>query len=160
MSLFFRDRAYKFFNHHAKSFINRVVNFRVNLYKIVVDETKTNIYGESMGKVYHHPVMVHCLIKHDDQVWSPEEHGTDFQQNATFYFQLEYLKDMNVVVEAGDIVEWNNNYWEIETAVENKLIHSLPEYNFAMVCEAHYTDITKLNLENIRSGVPTVKNII
>lgn len=169
MPLFLKDRAYKFINHHTLQIINKNVNARVNLYKIILSDSSTNIYGESSesGKSYYPPVMTHCLIQHDDPTfdYNQQRFGVDITQMVTFFFQREYLKAIDLMVEIGDIVEWNETYWAIDEIIENKLVHSQPEYNSAVVARAHMTERSRLNLDEIRFGsddntdVEKIKNL-
>lgn len=169
MPLFVKDRAYKFFQHHNKELINKIVNARVNVYKIVLLDSATNIYGESTqsGKAYYPPVMTHALIQHDDPTYevNNQKFGVDINQTATFFFQREYLKVIDLVMEVGDVIEWNETYWAVDEVIENKLIHSVPNYNHATVCRVHMTERSRLNLEEIRYGsddnsdVEKIKNL-
>jgi hypothetical protein len=156
MSLFIRDKAYKFFNHHSLQVINKNINIQVNIYKLILSDSETNIYSETTtaGKAYYPPIKTHCLIQHDDQMfdYNAQKFGVDITQTATFFFQREYLKAIDLVTEIGDIIEWNETYWHIDEVIENKLIHSLPQYNYADVCKAHMTERSRLNLDEIRFG--------
>ncbi len=163
MPLFVRDRAYKFFNHHSLNMINKLVNHRVNVYKMVLKDSLINIYGESTqsGKVYYPPVMVHCLIQHDEQIfdYNPQKFGVDITQNVTYFFQREYLKAIDVMMEVGDIIEWNETFWSIDGIVENRLVHSVANYNHAVVCNCHMTERSRLNIEEVRFGSDDVIDI-
>lgn len=169
MSLFIKDRAYKYFQHHNKEVINKNVNAKVNVYKLVLVDSATNIYGETTqsGKAYYPPVMTHALIMHDDPTfdYSQEKFGVDINQTVTFFFQREYLKVISLVMEIGDVIEWNETYWHVDEVIENKLIHSLPEYNHATVCKVHMTERSRLNIEDVRVGsddntdVEKIKNL-
>lgn len=156
MPLFIKDKAYKFFNHHNSELINRIVNHRVNVYKVSVSETDTNIYHEhtNSGMKYHDPVMTHALIQLEPEAYDIVDNrlGVDKNQVSTFFFQREYLNVLDLILDVGDILEWNETYWHVDEVLESKLIHSVPGYKFATVCRCHMTERSELNLGEVRWG--------
>lgn len=155
MSHFFKDKANRFYNKIAHEYIAKKLGFIVLLYKHSLENTQLNVYDEELsengGIQFEKPIALNCLIQHEDQEYT----GDDFltvEQKSVFGFQREYCKDVNVYPEVGDILEWNNTFYEIDGLVENRLLHSLPPYNFAILCNTHMTERTKLGLEEVRSG--------
>ena len=47
--------------------------------------------------------------------------GPDLNREASFAFLREDLVDVNTVPEVGDIVVWNEDYYEVDTVRENQL---------------------------------------
>ena len=54
---------------------------------------------------------------------------------------------MDVYPEIGDIIKYNENYYEIDNINEVQLIGSRPEYNHNIICETHLTRRSSLNIE-------------
>ena len=146
---FFSDRDVNTFSTINKSLMGDVVGTTCIVYKISSEETQINVYGEStgMGKVYNPGVELDALIDSTDFDWNTDEFGPDAQQTVTFSFLRNNLIDKgNVVIEVGDVVEWNYAYFEIDTINENKLIGGNVDQNFDVVAQAHMTRQSKLNI--------------
>ena len=95
----------------------------VVIYKVSVYDTEVNMYGEaSDGKVYKDGVQVTALVEADEQTTTTDEFGPDLRQNATFSFVRQSLRDVSLVLEIGDVVEWFTAYWEITNINENQLV--------------------------------------
>tara|TARA_Y100000361_G_C11147288_1_gene338828 strand:- start:1404 stop:1871 length:468 start_codon:yes stop_codon:yes gene_type:complete len=146
---FFSDRDVDTFNTINKSLMGKVVGTTCIVYKISSEETQTNVYGEStgMGKIYNPGVELDSLIDATDFDWNTDEFGPDAQQTVTFSFLRNNLIDKgNVVIEVGDVIEWNYAYFEVDTINENKLIGGNVEQNFDVIASAHMTRQSKLNI--------------
>ena len=104
------------------------------------------------------------MINRSDQSWSSDEFGSDINQSHDFYFLKNDLKDINLVPEVGDIVLFRNNFFEIDSRVENQLILGRdPDYaistettdfgdSFSILVSTHISRIEKLNLIPLRGG--------
>ena len=77
MALFGGSRDISLFNSVSKELINDIIQTEVGYYKFVLEKTTSNIYGESMGKIFYEPVRIACLMKKEDQTWSSDEFGSD-----------------------------------------------------------------------------------
>jgi len=87
------------------------------------------------------------IIDATDFDWNTDEFGPDAQQTVTFSFLRNNLIDKgNVVIEVGDVIEWNYAYFEVDTINENKLIGGNVEQNFDVIASAHMTRQSKLNI--------------
>ena len=129
-----------------------VISQKVVIYKVSVQDTEVNMYGETaQGKTYKPGVQVTCLISADDQTTTTDEFGPDLQQTALFSFVRQSLKDISYVVEIGDVIDWNSGYWEISSISENQLIGGQTDFNHSVVCNAFLVRISSLNIERVRS---------
>ena len=127
---------------------------QVEVYKISAKDTKTNIYGETVGgKVYEAGVQIASLVDAEDQTTNTDEFGPDRVQNVSFSFLRKTLRDIEFVVDVGDIVNWNDGFWEITSKNENQLIGGQTDANYihSVVCSAYLTRISHLNIERVRS---------
>ena len=95
MALFGGSRDISLFNSVSKELINDIIQTEVGYYKFVLEKTTSNIYGESMGKIFYEPVRIACLMKKEDQTWSSDEFGSDVDQTFDFRFLKKELVDIN-----------------------------------------------------------------
>ena len=183
MSLFGTSRDASLIRHIGRELINNIIEQQVGYYKINLAETTTNMYGESNGsKIYYDPVLVNCLIERSAQEWTTDSFGPD----VTRKIQLRFLRDdlrgyelsielpeggkgfqYGIYPEVGDIVLWQNNYYEIDDVLENQyFVGKDPDYaytdgdgntdnaNFgssiSIIVNAHYTRVEKLGIEKDR----------
>jgi len=129
-----------------------IINQQVVLYKVSVQDTQTNMYGEAQGgKRWKDGIKFACLVDAEDFDYNNDEFGADEQQNATFNILRQTLQDLSLVPEIGDVFEWNWAYFEIGGINENQLIGGIQENNWAVTCNAFRVRFSSLNLERIRS---------
>ena len=104
MPLFGGDRDISLFRTMNKELINDIIQTEIGYYKFVLQDSETNVYGESDKKVYYEPLLIPSLITKDDQVWNESEFGPDMTQQMTFAFLRATLVEKNIIPEIGDIV--------------------------------------------------------
>jgi len=146
---FFSKKDVSTFSTMNKELMGQVVGTNCIVYKISSEETQTNVYGEStgLGKIYNPGVKLDCFVESGDTDWNTDDFGPDAQQATTFSFLRNNLIDKgNVVIEVGDIVEWNYAYYEVDAINENKLIGGDTDQNWDVVAETHMTRQSKLNI--------------
>lgn len=149
MPRFVSQRDFDFFQHINREIIVDVVDVEVILYKMYSDTIQINIYGESTDKTYYRGISLSGLIKYPKISPSSEGFGVDAkQENVEFRFVRKLLQDVNVYPEVGDIIQYNQNYYEIHNMNETQLIAGRPEYNQTISCETHLTRRSNLNLED------------
>ena len=86
MALFGGSRDVSLFNSISKELINDIIQVEVGYYKFALEKTTSNVYGESMGKMFYEPVRIACLINKQDQAWSSDDFGSDIDQSIDFRF--------------------------------------------------------------------------
>ena len=161
--LYGESRDISFFEHINEELLTRIIEQKIGFYKISLENTKSNIYGESSEKIYLDPVLLNCLITRGDQATLDNEFGPDRSRSPLFAFLKQHLIDITLVPEIGDIIEWNGNYYEIDGLVENQLIvGKAPEYPYdqpylsrfgnslSIICSTHWTRVDKLNIKKSR----------
>ena len=121
MALFGGSRDISLFNKIGKELINDIIQTEVGYYKFALERTTSNVYGESMGKMFYEPVRIACLMKKADQAWSSDDFGSDVNQSVGFKFLKDELKTINLVPEVGDILLFRNNFYEVDGRIENQL---------------------------------------
>lgn len=172
MPLFGGARDISLFKTMNKELINDIIQTEIGFYKFVLQDSETNVYGESDKKVYYEPLLIPSLITKDDQVWNESEFGPDMTQQMTFAFLRTTLVEKNVVPEIGDIVLFNNDYFEFNSIVENQFfVGKNPDYsmnedtdNFgtslSIICRASKSRIEQLKTIPFRSGkYPTTTKV-
>jgi hypothetical protein len=114
-----------------RELLSDVVEQEILYYKISLQDTQANIYGEALNKVYWSPVKFNCLITRGDQQNNTDDFGPDLTRDVQFAFLREDLKDANTVPEVGDIVLWSEGYYMVDSLIENQLFLGKDEnYNF------------------------------
>ena len=129
-----------------------IINQQVVLYKVSVQDTQTNMYGEAAGgKRWKNGVKFACLVDAEDFDWNTDEFGPDDQQNASFHILRQSLIDLSLVPEIGVVFEWNWAYFEINSINENQLIGGIQDNNWSVTCGTYRVRFSNLNIERIRS---------
>jgi hypothetical protein len=147
MSLYGENRDISLFRHLNRELINNIIEQKVGYYKLNLDKTQANIYGESVTKTYNDPVLLNCLIERGDTDPKTDELGMDVTRNMKFRFLRDDLAGIdlstelgadgkgftyNIVPEVGDVILWNNDFYEVNNANENQLIVGKdPSYSYA-----------------------------
>ena len=128
-----------------------IIDQFVILYRTSVYETDTNMYGEaSDGKVYKRPVKLPCVVDAGDFDFNYSDFGPDNKQDVSFAFQRAYLVEVDLKPEIGDIMKWNDGYFEVDKFNENQLIGGNFDNSHSIVVSAHLTRMPTTNLEEYR----------
>ena len=172
MALFGGSRDVSLFHNLNKELINDIIQTEVAYYKFALEQTKVNVYGEAPGKQYFEPLKIACLIEKSDQAWSSDNFGSDINQAINFRFLKKSLQDVNLFPEIGDLLLYKNNFYEVDTRVENQLILGKdPDYaiatettefgkSFSILLNTHISRVEKLNLIPLREGrYPTTEKL-
>jgi hypothetical protein len=141
MARFVTQRDFEFIQHITRELIDETMDVAVILYKIVVGSTKVNLYGESTVKPRYTPVKVNAIVERD------EGFGVNQDQQAEFRFARRMLQEVNTYPEIGDVIGYNNHYYEVHNITETQLIAGKPGFNTAIICMAHLTRRTSIDIE-------------
>jgi len=147
-----------------------IIDTEVAVYKLSIENTKTNIYNESDRKVYHSPVKIPALIDYQAQTYEGTEFGQDYQQSANFAFIREFLKQVSIFIEVGDVIEYNGEWWEVDQVQENQYFGGKnPDYSFpterwghnvSIIANTHLTRRSRIQVEEFRPAITTDHNDI
>ena len=172
MALFGGSRDVSLFHNLNKELINDIIQTEIAYYKFALEQTKVNVYGEAPGKQYFEPLKIACLIDKQDQSWSSDAFGSDINQIIGFRFLKKELQDINLVPEIGDLLLFKNNFYEVDSRIENQFILGRdPDYaistettdfgkSFSILLNAHISRVEKLNLIPLREGkYPTTEKL-
>ena len=115
------NRDFELLINMGQELLHDVVEQEILYHKLSLEDTDTNLYGESLQKSFWQAVKLNCLITRGDQVIDIQEFGPDLGREASFAFLRRDLTNVSVVPEVGDIVQWHNDYYEVDTVRENQL---------------------------------------
>ena len=128
-----------------------IIDQFVILYRVSVYDTDTNMYGEaSDGKVYKQGIKLPCIVNAEDIDFEFDEFGPDSKQNVTFAFQRAYLVEIGTKPDIGDILKWNDGWFEIKDYNENQLVGGDPNKSHSIVVSAYSVRLPTHNLEEYR----------
>lgn len=141
-----------------RELLSDVIEQEILYYKISLEETQTNIYGEAQEKTYWSPVKVNCLIVRGEPGSPVDDFGPDRVRSTSFNFLREDLKDVKTVPEVGDIIQWQEDYYEVDNTVENQLFvgrnqnYNLTNYGpdfggtLSIICACHLTRADRVGI--------------
>ena len=146
---FIPQKEFDLINSMNEELIDEVVGQSVDIYKVSVENTDENIYGESTTKYYDVGFRVNCLIMYNEPEIVQEDFGSDLNSSIEMYFQRENLASgsLNFYPEIGDIVDWNDFYWEINGTTEPQLFAGHPNFKHNIVATAHRSRLSSLQIE-------------
>lgn len=147
MARFALDRDIRFFEGISAELVDAVIETAVVLYKLVIGESKTNLYGESLNKTYYKGVECTAVIQRDDTATNYEGFGSDTSQTVEFRFNRFTLKDKDFYPEIGDIIYHNDAYFEISNVREDQLIGGRPGEKFSIIVTTFMTRRSSIQTE-------------
>lgn len=151
MPKFFNSRDLDFIKTISEEVVDYVVEQAVTLFKVSVGETKTNLYGESLGKVWRAPSTIMAIVDREPININYEGFGADKQGTVEFRFNRQRCREESYAVpkvrdingtlvpteaiqnltvgypEIGDIVLYDEIYYEIDNVREPQWIGGSPE---------------------------------
>lgn len=162
MAIFGSKRDINFFKSISRELIEDIVSTQCGYYKVMLNETKPNIYGEAISKYFIGPVLLNCLIQRDDFTAEVKDLGYDYNRDVTFRFLKDHLIEANVVPEAGDVIMYNELYYEVDGVNENQLVlgkdndytysKGLENFgsSFSIICTTHFASPDRLGITKQR----------
>tara|TARA_Y100000593_G_scaffold91038_1_gene178840 strand:+ start:563 stop:1036 length:474 start_codon:yes stop_codon:yes gene_type:complete len=146
---FVPQKEFDLINAMNEELIDEILGQSVDIYKVSIENTDENIYGESTTKYYDNGFRVNCLIQFNEPEINIDEFGSDLNSSIEMYFQRENLSSgsLNFYPEIGDIVDWNDYYWEVNGTSEPQLFAGHPAYNHQIKATAHRSRMSSLQIE-------------
>lgn len=158
MALFGGERDASLFRKINKELITDIIDTEIYYYKIILDDTKRNLYGEGKDKVFYNPVKIPTLVDRTNAEQIFDEFGSSYTRNVNFYFLRDILVEKNVFPEVGDVIVWNDEQHIVDVTFTNQFFAGKnPDtwdggdsqgYNISIICETHVTRKTQLKLED------------
>jgi hypothetical protein len=147
MAKFISDRDVAFFKGLAREVVDVVVQNTAVLYKINLNETRVNLYGESMNKTWHPGVELYVLINKETATTTYEGFGSETMQNIEFRFDRFMCEEKNSYPEVGDVIYFDDSYYEIDNTTETQYVGGFDKNNFSIVCNTFMVSKSTLNIE-------------
>ena len=156
--IFGSQNDFKLFVGINRELLSDIIEQEVLYHKISLEQTTSNIYGEAQDKLYWSPIKLNCLIDRGDQQTTVDDFGVDSIRAVSFKFLRQDLLDANTFPEVGDVVQWNEDFYEVDNTTENQLFlgkdenYALTTYgpNFggtlSIICICHLTRADKVGL--------------
>lgn len=158
MALFGRSRDILLFNSVNRELLPDIITQQIGYYRVSLESSTTNMYGESTSKYLSEPALLNCLITRGEQTWSSDEWGPDVNRTLEFAFFRQDLVDLELVPEVGDYIFYYENYYEVDGVKENQyFVGKIPEYSYSeglqnygssisIICSGHLVPADKLGI--------------
>ena len=151
MPKFFNSKDLDFIKTISEEVVDYIVEQAVTLFKVSVGETKTNLYGESLGKVWRAPSTMMAIVDREPMNVVYEGFGPDKQQAVEFRFNRQRIRETSYSVpkvrdingtlvpteaiqnltagypQIGDIILFDKIFYEIDNVREPQWIGGSPE---------------------------------
>jgi hypothetical protein len=126
-----------------------IIENLIEIFKICPEQTITNIYGEASaatGKWYEPAIMISTLTERPEMGADYDDFGPSRSQTHIFKLREKACKDLNFYPEIGDIVFWNDRYYEVDNVVQEQLLGGQAEKSHSIIVNTHYTKNSSLNI--------------
>jgi hypothetical protein len=151
---FFSIRDMNFMHSINGELMGDIIQTEVTLFKICADATQTNIYGESkstVGKQYFPGIEITALIDRAEISTNAEDFGPDRNQDVVFKFREKMLKEVNFFPQTGDLVQFNERYYEVDNVVQEQFLGGVDDKSWSIIVNTHYSRLSKIDLVNRQS---------
>jgi hypothetical protein len=163
MSLFGSARDYSLVTKFNRELVYKLIDTEVGYYKFVLDQSRVNLYGEGISKVYYQPVRTPIYISRSPNDAVQTDAGIDAMVAIEFYILRDTMLTLNIVPEIGDIINWDDKYYEIDNTTENQYFAGKnPDTwikgntfggSLSFVCNAHQVRESQLQILDLNYGV-------
>lgn len=142
----------------TREIVEDIVSQEVGYYKVQLSDTQPNVYGEALTKYFIGPVLIPCLIQRGDFTTEQNEMLYDVDRDVQFRFFKDHLIEANIVPEMGDVIMYNEAYYEANNINENQYILGKdPDYtysegvanfgqSYSIIVSGHYSSPDKLGI--------------
>ena len=162
MALFGGIRDAKFLGSVNRELLNAIIDTEIEFFKLHVETSDSNMYGESDSKSYYDSILIPCLITKENKTAAMDDYGHTYTRMAQFAISRDILERADFYPEVGDIIFWDNEYYELDNVDANQYFAGKnPEtwpngsqhgYSVSVICDTHATRQTPLGIKNIRRG--------
>ena len=162
MALFGGIRDARFLAAINSELLNAIVDTEIEFFKLIVGASDSNMYGESESKAFYNSLLLPCLITKEGKTSSMDDYGHTYTRTAQFALSRDLLENSGFFPEVGDIVFWDNEYYELDNVDANQyFLGKNPEtwpngsqhgYSVSVLCDAHATRQTPQGIKDIRRG--------
>ena len=103
-----------------------------------------------------------CLITKNEKTANMDDYGHNYTREIQFAISRDMLEKADFYPEVGDIIFWDNEYYEIGNVDANQYFagknpDTWPNgdshgYSVSVLCNAHITKLSTQQIKNIRNG--------
>jgi len=117
--------------------IERIVGQTVTYYPISKEHTNYHsVYGEAVKKTFLSPIKVQALVKWEGSATTTEVFGVDRRTSITVNFHRRRLtEDQDLYVREGDFLLYGDNFYEIVTIANPKLLFGQIDNKFEITAK-------------------------
>ena len=144
---FIPQKEVDLFDALNEELLDNIIGQYVDIYKISVEDTDENMYGESTTKYYDKGFRVNCLINFTEPEMLQDEFGADVNTSIEMYFHRTTLEEAKFYPEIGDIVDWNGHYFEMNSVTEPQLVAGHQNFKHSIIVKAHRSRLSSLQIE-------------
>lgn len=162
MAIFGGIRDAKFLASINSELINAIIDTEIEFFKLIVEKSASNIYGESESKAFYDSILIPCVITKEGKTANMDDYGHTYTRTAQFALSRDLLERAAFYPEVGDIVLWDHEYYEIDNVDANQyFVGKNPEtwpngenhgYSVSVICDAHVTRQTPQGITDLRRG--------
>jgi len=162
MALFGGMRDAKFLASINSELINAIIDTEIEYFKIQIEQSEANLYGEVERKSYYDSVLIPCVITKDEKSSAMDDYGHTYSRTAKFAISRDILEKITMYPEVGDIILWDNEYFEIDNVDANQYFagknpDTWPNgtshgYSVSVIIDTHVTRQTPAGIKDIRRG--------
>jgi len=146
----------------TKEIVEDIVSQEIGYYKIMLSDTPANVYGEAVNKYFIGPVLIPCLLVRGEFDTVRDDYGPNTERDIEFRFFKDHLIEANIVPEVGDVIMYDEAYYEINNTNENQqILGKDPDYvysdgtagfgqSYSIIITGHYTSPDKLGITKER----------
>ena len=140
MALFGGIRDARFLAAVNSELLNSIIDTEIEFFKLIVESSNSNIYGESESKAFNDSILIPCLITKETKTANMDDFGHSYTRTAQFAISRDILENIDA-----------NQYFAGKNP-ETWLNGSQHGYSVSVLCEAHATKQTPQGIKDIRRG--------
>ena len=84
MALFGGIRDAKFLASVNAELLNAIVDTEIEFFKLIIESSDSNMYGESPSKSYYDSILLPCLITKESKTATMDDYGHSYTRTAQF----------------------------------------------------------------------------
>lgn len=168
MPLFVSNRDAGFLLGVNRELLHGIISTEVAVYKLDLSQTDVNIYEESEQKAYKPPVRMFALIQKDSKSQTGDDFGLNVDRTLTVGFIKNDLQTAGLYIEEGDVIEYDQDYYQIDLVSDTFWSGKNPEtsfgtiydnwvshgYDIGITAQCHLTKMSSLHVVDVRVGEP------
>ena len=92
MALFGTQRDAKFLASINAELLNAIIDTEIEFFKLVIEQSNSNIYGESVSKTYFNSILIPALITKENKTANMDDYGHSYTRTAQFGISRDILE--------------------------------------------------------------------